>query len=126
MPEYPTVYITLEVSMLRFNEIMLLTSDEELFRALVSDAPDGVKASIVHTRAVEFESVARFVISFSSDVAVGIFSAWLYDRMKGRSPENTSIEGREIPSDTKQITIVINNVLQQHQQQSQQNHDKDS
>jgi hypothetical protein len=46
--------------------------------------------------------------------------------MKGRSPKKTSIEGRDIPNDPQQITIIINNVLQQHQQQSQKEHDYDS
>lgn len=105
--------------MLLPNEIMLTTADKELFRALMSSAPDGVRASVFHTRAVDVETIGRIIISFSSDVAVGIFSAWLYDRMKGRSPEQTSIEGCDVPSDPQQITIVINNVLQQHQQQSQ-------
>jgi hypothetical protein len=112
--------------MLRSNEIMLLTSDGELVRELLAGVPGGVKASMFHTRAVEFESIARFVISFASDVSVGVFSAWLYDRMKDRGSEKTSIEGREVPSDVQQITIVINNTLQQHQQQSQDSHGKDS
>ena len=111
--------------MLRANEIMLLTSDSELVRELLAGAPVGVKASMLHTRAVEVESVARFVISFVSDVAVGVFSAWLYDRMKNRGSEKTIIEGRDVPRDVQQITVVINNTLQQHQQQSQDSHGKD-
>ena len=107
------------------NEIMFTTADKELFRAIMSNTPEGVRASVFHTRAVDLEPIARFIISFSSDVAVGLFSAWLYDRMKGRSSEKTRIEGRDIPSDPQQITIVINNILQQHQQQSQKNHDED-
>ena len=107
------------------NEIMFTTADKELSRALMSNIPEGVRASVLHTRAVDFEPIARFIISFSSDVAVGLFSAWLYDRMKGRSPEKTRIEGSDIPSDPQQITIIINNVLQQHQQQTQRNHDED-
>lgn len=110
--------------MLRSNEIMLITSDKELFGSLVSGAPDGVKISVFHTRAVEVEEVARFIISFASDVAVGVFSAWLYDRMKGSGSEKTTIEGRDVPRDAQQINIVINNTLQQYQQQSQKNHDK--
>lgn len=112
--------------MLRSDEIMLSTSDGELVRAMLAGVPDGVKASMFHTRAVEVESVARFVISFASDVAVGVFSAWLYDRMKNRGSEKTTIEGRDIPRDVQQITVVINNTLQLHQQQPKDSHDKNS
>lgn len=112
--------------MLRSNEIMLSTSDRELFKALISGVPEGIEASVFYTRAAEIESVARVVISFASDIAVGVFSAWLYDRMKDRGSEKTTIEGRDVPRNVQQITIVINNTLQQHQQQSQDNHGKDS
>jgi hypothetical protein len=111
--------------MLRANEIMLLTSERELVRELLAGTPEGVKASMFHTRAIEFEELARFVISFASDVAVGVFSAWLYDRIKKGGPEKTTIDGKEVPRDIQQITIVINNTLQQHQQQSQQNSEND-
>lgn len=111
--------------MLRTNQIMLLTSERKLVRELLAGTPDGVKASMFYTRAIEVEEVARFVISFASDVAVGVFSSWLYDRIKNNSPEKTTIEGSDVPCDMQQITIVINNALQQHQQQSQQNHEND-
>lgn len=111
--------------MLRANEIMLSSSDRNLVRELMSGTPEGVKASMFYTRAIEVEEVARFVISFASDIAVGVFSAWLYDRIKKGGSEKTSIEGSDVPRDIQQITIVINNTLQQHQQQSQQNHEKD-
>jgi hypothetical protein len=105
---------------------MISTSDKEIFSALVSGVPEGVKASVLQTRAAEIESIVRVVISFASDVAVGVFSAWLYDRMKDRGSEKTTIEGRDVPRDIQQITIIINNTLQQHQQQSQDGHGKDS
>lgn len=111
--------------MLRTNEIMLSTSDGDLVRELLAGVPDGAKASMCYTRAVEVEPIARFVISFASDVAIGVFSAWLYDRMKNRGTEKTTIEGRDVPRDVQQIMVVINNTLQQHQQQSQDSHGKD-
>jgi len=108
------------------NEIILTTADKELFRALMSSAPDGVRASMLHTRALELEEIARFLITFSSELAVTVFGVWLAARIEKSGTKKTTINGHNVPANAQQITIVVNLVLQQHQQQSQENHDKDS
>lgn len=107
------------------NELAISTADKEIVGELLSQLPVGVTARMMHTRAVELEPVANFLISFASEASIAVFCVWLAARMEKHRAKKTTIEGHEIPANTQQITVVINLVLQQHQEQSQDNHQKD-
>lgn len=57
------------------------------------------------------EELATIIITSSSTVALSLFSSWLYDRIKNKKPDKTTINNTNIVNNPKEITIIINNSI---------------
>lgn len=88
-------------------QIVLETTDRELIHALHTLQGQGINGTIEGTKGFELEPILKAIINFASDAAVGIFSAWLYDKMKEGGTGKTTINKSQIPNNICQITILI-------------------
>ena len=105
--------------MLQENEFILETKDREVAEAIFSANIDGVSQHEMLLKAViDPEPIIRFVISAVSDVSIGLFSAWLYDLVKKRGSDKTSIQGQKIPHDVAQIITVIQVTIENNEAQA--------
>jgi hypothetical protein len=93
---YKTVYIT--------------TSDDDLSQELQKANLPGVEVLTRLTAAVSYDQVIQHIVHLSSDVAVGVFAAWLYDKIKKRDPSKTTINSKQIIQNNTEITVMINQV----------------
>ena len=93
---YKTVYIT--------------TSDDDLSQELQKANLPGVEVLTRLTAAVSYDQVIQHIVHLSSDVAVGVFSAWLYDKIKKKDPSKTTINSKQIIQNNTEITLMINQV----------------
>ena len=105
--------------MLRENEFIVETLDGDIAKALLSAKIEGVTQHEMFFRAIDPEAAITFVISASSDVAIGLFSAWLYDLIKKRGSDKTKIQGQQVPENVTQIITVIQVIIQNNQAQAE-------
>jgi len=91
---YKTVYIT--------------TSDDDLSQKLQNAKLPGVEVLTRLTAAVSYDQVIQHIVHLSSDVAVGVLAAWLYDKIKKRDPSKTTINSKQIVHNKTEITLIIN------------------
>jgi hypothetical protein len=92
--EYKTVYIT--------------TSDDDLSQELQDANLPGVEVLTRLTAAFSYDQVIQYIVHLSSEVAVGVFAAWLYDKIKKKDPSKTTINSKEIIHNITEITLMIN------------------
>ncbi len=66
--------------------ILVYTKDEALADELSATPPNGVKIEVgrLATLSASGHDSLALIITLSRDVAVGVFSAWLYDKIKGK------------------------------------------
>lgn len=91
---YKTVYIT--------------TSDDDLSQELQNAKLPEVEVLTRLTAAVSYDQVIQHIVHLSSDVAVGVFATWLYDKIKKRDPSKTTINSKQIVQNKTEITLMIN------------------
>ncbi len=91
---YKTVYIT--------------TSDEDLSQELLGAELPGVEVLTRLTGAVSYDQIIQHIVHLSTDVAVGVFAAWLYDKIKERDPSKTTINAKQIVLNKTELTLIIN------------------
>ncbi len=53
--------------------------------------------------------VLTFIITSGSSVALSLFSAWLYDRLKDKNKDSIKINGIEISGNNNNLKIEIHN-----------------
>ncbi len=62
-------------------------------------------------KAVGFQEIANFVLTFGSGVASGVVANWLYDKLKEKKVEKLVIERTEVEIEQGEIKRVIEEKL---------------
>ncbi len=108
-------------------ELQITTSDFEFLSTLEAVNIPDLQASEIHFRADTIDLIqpvkklAHFTITASTAIAFSLFSSWLYDRIKEKQPNTTTINNHSVVNNPEQITIIINNCIQQIQNDSKAN-----
>lgn len=94
--------------------ISLNTTNSSLYQELKQQQFEGVRVSVFTTDSTppEIGGVAlKLIVSVSSQVALGLFVNWLYDRLKKKPAEKVTINGQQISGESVQID-QINQIIQ--------------
>lgn len=91
-----------------YKTVHIITSDNGLSDELLKANLPGVEVLIRATAAINYDQVIHHIIHLSSDVAVGVFAAWLYDKIKKKDPNKTTINYRQIIQNKAEIIDIIN------------------
>lgn len=91
-----------------YKTVHITTSDNGLSNELLKANLLGVEVLTRATAAVSYDQVIQHIIHLSSDVAVSVFAAWLYDKIKKRDPNKTTINSKQIIQNKTEIIIMIN------------------
>jgi hypothetical protein len=88
--------------------LLIYTSDKDLAEQLTQSAPKGVDASKRKLTLLSADSpeILWITLGLAKDVAVGVFSAWLYDKIKGKSC-HVEYRRKEIECDEKSIRRIV-------------------
>lgn len=82
----------------------LIADSNSLQRGMIIDAPGGAKLYFqggLIRKAVDIPEVSQYILQLAVDIDVGLFSAWLYDKLKSRSVERIIINRVEITEITE-------------------------
>jgi hypothetical protein len=90
------------------------TSDTRFERELIAQRFDGIRVckemmSFDDINSVQLVSNAIKVII--SPIAIGLFTSWLYDRIKNKRPEKTTINNYYIVTNPEQIPNVLKEIV---------------
>ncbi len=82
----------------------------------ISKKPDGVKVSGLRGKVfngpIPDNATFQFIVEISKDVAVGVFSAWLYDHIKQYNAKRIRIEREEIIFNKGEVERIVREKLE--------------
>jgi hypothetical protein len=86
----------------------VLNVDRDLADSMAATAPAGVRVQIVTLKPLSAgqSEILGLFISLARDVSVGVFSAWLYDKIKGK-PAKIEYRRKEIHCEQGEIRRVV-------------------
>lgn len=77
----------------------LILGSSSMQSGMVIDAPGGAKLQYNGTlirKSIGIPEVSQYILQVAVDIDVGLFSAWLYDKLRSRSVERVLINRVEI------------------------------
>ena len=88
--------------------IEVLNVDQALADSIVSTAPNGVTVQVMALKPLSTgqDEILALFISLARDVSVGVFSAWLYDKIKGK-PAKIEYRRKQINCQQGEIRRVV-------------------
>jgi len=85
----------------------LISDSNSMQRGMVIDVPGGAQLHFKGTlvrKAIGIPEISQYILQLAVDIDVGLFSAWLYDKLRSRSVERALIIRVEI------LEITENNI----------------
>ncbi len=82
----------------------LIADSSTIQQGMVIDAPGGAKLHFqggLIRKAVDIPEISQYILQLAVDIDVGLFSAWIYDKLKSRSVERVIINRVEITEITE-------------------------
>lgn len=98
-------------------KIEICTSDKSLVTDLwaekIPDITVGKRMSVCDSAEwiPAAEELTTIIVTSASTVALSLFSSWLYDRIKNKKPDKTTVNNTNVVNNPKEITIIINNSI---------------
>jgi hypothetical protein len=92
--------------------LRIWTSNGDLASELRHSKLPGVKVLLGMRDTAAPTALTDLLITYGSDVAIGVVSSWLYDLLKKHSAGKTKIQGRDAPTNEIELRGVIRQVLQ--------------
>lgn len=77
----------------------LISGSSSMQRGMVIGAPGGAELHYKGTRvrkAIDIPEISQYILQLAVDVDVGLFSAWLYDKLRSHSVERVVINRVEV------------------------------
>lgn len=107
-------------------ELSLVTDDKDFIKDLKAQAFKDITIStrVFTTDSVPIEVkafICRHILTILDGAAAALFATWLKDRLRKKQPHKTVINGIDVSHDPGQVTIIINNIIQQNNVQIKQN-----
>lgn len=94
--------------------VTISTSDQSLESALMAAAIPEVVITSHLTAAVSPQEAWDYLVDIRSQVALGLFTNWLYDKLIKGNPQKTCVNGQQITQyNINHLHIVIQNPQQQ-------------
>lgn len=59
------------------------------------------------------EDILQFIVHASTDIDIGLFSAWLYDIFNKSNSKKRTINGHQIPEEQAELTLLIKSLIEE-------------
>lgn len=90
--------------------VTIETNFTPIFFVHDNDLPEGVSKQTIPSktqRDIGHEPIAIGIFYFANSVAINLFSAWLYDKIKDKPHTKIKINRKEVSIDESEITKII-------------------